>query len=412
MGNSIRVWEDNWLPVKNKPKVLSPRMAGAGTMRVSDLINPVSRTWKEDLLDRAFYDFEAAIIKNIPLCRSIQEDVLLWPFNPDGQYSVKSGYRFLQETNTLQQPGPSTTEAIKPLWKKIWGLDVPNKVKNLVWRACTNSLPTKVNLVRRKITTDNVCDNCRQHQEDTIHALYHCPTLNPLWSQTPKWRHEALKGSSDFTDNLWNRRNNLRLGKVALPIDRITEHARGRRLEALVPPMLHIPNRTQHQKVWSPPEAHGFKANYDAATFFEENKAGLGVVIRNSNGLVLASLTQQVPLPAIVIELEAQAARQATELALEIGLDSIVLEGANESLFKALRNGDRNLAQYGHIVNDALFLSSFFSKFSVSFVRREGNTLAHSLARKAREVPHMSIWMDKVPPDLVPIFQADFHGLT
>ncbi|XP_075663284.1 uncharacterized protein LOC142632844 [Castanea sativa] len=140
--------------------------------------------------------------------------------------------------------------------------------------------------------------------------------------------------------NLWNHRNNLRLGKVALPIDRITEHARERRLEALAPPVLHIPKRNQHQKIWSPPEAHGFKANYDAATFVEESKAGLGVVIRNSNGLVLASLTQQIPLSATVIELEALAARRAMELALEIGLDSIILEGDNESLFKALKNGD------------------------------------------------------------------------
>ena len=115
------------------------------------------------MLDRFFYDFEATTIKNIPLCHSIQEDVLIWPFNPDGEYSVQSGYRFLQEANTFQQPGPSNAEAMKPLWSKIWGLEVPNKVKNLIWRACTNSLPTKVNLARRKITSDSLCDICRVH---------------------------------------------------------------------------------------------------------------------------------------------------------------------------------------------------------------------------------------------------------
>ena len=96
------MWGDNWLPVKNKPKVLSPKPDGDGTVWVSDLIDPMNRMWKEDMLDRIFYDFEATTIKNIPLCHSFQEDVLLWPFNPDGEYSVKSGYRFLQEANTLQ----------------------------------------------------------------------------------------------------------------------------------------------------------------------------------------------------------------------------------------------------------------------------------------------------------------------
>ena len=46
---------------------------------------------------------------------------MIWPFNPDGEYSFKSSYRFLQETNTLQQPSPLNIEAMKPLWKKKYG---------------------------------------------------------------------------------------------------------------------------------------------------------------------------------------------------------------------------------------------------------------------------------------------------
>ena len=105
------------------------------------------------------------------------------------------------------------------------------------------------------------------HQEDTVHALYGCPVLSSLWNQTPIWNHEALKGSKSFIDimgfvfagnkdpelfslviwNLWNCRNNLRLGKSALPLDKITEHARERQLRALSPlvnPSLH---QRQHQ---------------------------------------------------------------------------------------------------------------------------------------------------------------------
>ena len=168
--------------MKNKPRVLSPKPNGDGTVWVSDLIDPMNSTWKANMLDRIFYDFKATTIKNIPLCRSIQEDVLIWPFNPDGEYSVQSGYRFLQEANTLQQSGPSNAEAMKPLWSKIWCLEVPNKVKNLIWRACKNSLPTKVNLACHKITSDSLCDIYRVHQEDTVHALFCCPVLSSLWS--------------------------------------------------------------------------------------------------------------------------------------------------------------------------------------------------------------------------------------
>nr|POE82385.1 hypothetical protein CFP56_61229 [Quercus suber] len=185
--------------------------------------------------------------------------------------------------------------------------------------------------------------------------------------------------------NLWNRRNNLRLGKPALPLEKITEHARERQLEALAPSTFPSRHRGQHQTACTPPEIQHFKINYDAATFVEDNKA--------------------------VIEAEALAARRAMELALELSLDNIVLEGDNESLFKALKSRDKSLTQYGHLLKDILFLSSHFSDFTVSFARRQYNKMTHSLVRKAKSLPFMTVWMDVVPPDHVSILQADLNSL-
>ena len=255
--------------------------------------------------------------------------------------------------------------------------------------------------------------------------------LSSLWSQT-SWNHEELKGSRNFTDimgfvfagnkepelfsiviwNLGNHHNNLRLGKTALPLNKITEHARERQLEALAPSANHSLHRGQHQMAWSPPEAQRCKKNYDTASFVEDNKAGLGIVIRNSDGHTLVSLTQQIPLPATVIEIEALAARRAMELALELSLDNIVMEGDNESLFKALKSRDRSLAQHDHLIKDILFLSSFFSTFNVSWVPRQCNKLAHSLAHKAKVLPFMTVWMGNVPPDLVSVLQVDLSCLS
>ena len=142
---------------------------------------------------------------------------------------------------------------------------------------------------------------------------------------------------------------------------------------------------------WFPLEAPRYKINYDATTFAEDNKVGLGVVIRHSAGLVMASLTQQIPLPATVIEIEALAAQRAMKLALEIGLANIVLEGDNKTLFKALKSGDRSLAQHGHLIKDILFLGSYFSAFTVSFICQQCNKLAHSLACKAKSLPSLTV---------------------
>ena len=55
---------------------------------VSELIDLDLKEWRTDVIDNFFYDFEATIIKNMPLCRSIQDNVLIWSFNPDGVCTV------------------------------------------------------------------------------------------------------------------------------------------------------------------------------------------------------------------------------------------------------------------------------------------------------------------------------------
>lgn len=128
---------------------------------------------------------------------------------------------------------------------KVSNLNAPNKVKHLAWRACKDSLPTKMNLVRRKIVTMSTCDRYKMHQEDAMHALFHCLELTLLWCTRPKWTHGTLIVCSSFIDvfdfiftgnresemfaaviwTLWNRHNNLRLGKLALLLDKVLEFA-------------------------------------------------------------------------------------------------------------------------------------------------------------------------------------------
>ena len=70
---------------------------------------------------------------------------------------------------------------------------------------------------------------------------------------------------------------------------------------------------------WRPPDQDYVKINFDGALFSKENQAGIGVFIRNEVGLVLASLSQQIPLPAIALEVETLVARRALEFVAVIG---------------------------------------------------------------------------------------------
>ena len=152
----MHIWGDRWLLGKSNNKIISPSIANDNSAMVSSLIDQTNRVWKGDLIESYFFEWEANIIKNIPLCRSIQEDVLIWPFSPNKEYSVQTRYKFLQKQCRASEPGSSDGTTLWPLWKKIWGLKVPRKVKNLVWHACKNALPTKMNLLQRQVVTSGV----------------------------------------------------------------------------------------------------------------------------------------------------------------------------------------------------------------------------------------------------------------
>ena len=71
------------------------------------------------------------------------KDVLIWPLSPSGSYSVRSAYRMLVEAENFALPSSSSSMSSNKIWKKIWKLKVPNKVRHFLWRVARDSLPTK-----------------------------------------------------------------------------------------------------------------------------------------------------------------------------------------------------------------------------------------------------------------------------
>ena len=68
----------------------------------------------------------------------------------------------------------------KKVWKEIWQMQVPPKVKKFIWRACCNALPTKQALMRRKIVANSICERCKLAIEEAEHALWSCSKLDVM----------------------------------------------------------------------------------------------------------------------------------------------------------------------------------------------------------------------------------------
>ena len=92
-GQSVRIWDDKWLPSPNSFKVVSPRPQEINGTMVESLLNRVAGGWNKNMVRDMFLPFESETILSIPISLSFPEDSLLWAWTQNGRFSVSSGYK-------------------------------------------------------------------------------------------------------------------------------------------------------------------------------------------------------------------------------------------------------------------------------------------------------------------------------
>lgn len=112
--------------------------------------------------------------------------------------------------------------------------------------------------------------------------------------------------------SILGNRNAKRVGSSPLPLEKIYNDAVERLQEfhsVQAEPLNQV--ATPHPTHWLPPPPSVYKLNFDGATFSDMASAGLGVVARDSDGMVIASLSERTTIPPTVEALEALACRIA-----------------------------------------------------------------------------------------------------
>ena len=184
IGNSqsMRIKEDNWLPVKANKKVISPLTTVQLKTKVGSLINHELGVWKTELMERLFLHHEASVVLGIPLSIRLPLDSISWGLTPNNSFSTKSAYKMIVALDNNGVARSSTLDSQRNFWKNLWSLRVPNKVKHFAWRACNNALPTMANLAHKNISPSDVCKLCKIAPKDTLHALWACSKLEEVWN--------------------------------------------------------------------------------------------------------------------------------------------------------------------------------------------------------------------------------------
>ena len=106
------------------------------------------------------------------------------------------------------------------------------------------------------------------------------------------------------------------------------------------------------------------------------------------------------------------AATWALSFASNVGVKRAMLEGDSMAVILGLREDGMVLVPYGLLLEDVRILSQNFDELRYSHTKREGNNLAHSLARYVVGIPGFLVWMEDVPSQFYYVFQTNLSGFS
>uniref|UniRef100_A0A803NTN0 Reverse transcriptase domain-containing protein n=1 Tax=Cannabis sativa TaxID=3483 RepID=A0A803NTN0_CANSA len=405
-GTNIACAIDPWIPSHTNFKPVS--FQGSSSLSVSTFITD-QREWNIDLLNSYFQPIDVEKILTIPLSFFADQDRLIWHHSSSGIYNVKSGFHLA--TALEEQNDSSTSDPNRGWWKYFWNLNLPPKIRIFAWKVLNNVLPVAAALFKKKIIDSAACSLCTSSWESIGHALFGCKHARNIWKES--------KFSLDFTQarTMTNARLNSSIVAFVTGLHqdfsraktsaKTSNTAAGSPLPVDSQPPCHT--RSQKEVPWSPPCVNGYKLNVDAATISEDKKLGVGAVLRDHNGIVIAALSKMAQGSFRSDEMEAKALFHALNWASQSQLPITHIETDALRVSAALNSNSVDLSCFSDLITDVRCLLSFFPNVLVSHVKRSANQNAHGLAKFALGLDEDMSWIGEIPYPIFTVVVNDFN---
>ncbi|XP_040998224.1 uncharacterized protein LOC121244278 [Juglans microcarpa x Juglans regia] len=354
-GNNIGIWGEKWLPTPISKCVQSPMKRFWEDMKVNKLIVPSTNSWDEDLIRGLFKPEEAEVIVRIPLSRRGSSNVRYWGYTKYGNGGASSG----------QNP---------------------------------------------------LCPICGRDEETVIHILWSCPSSVDVWAKPSSPVHKCATEEVDFLE-LWSKlMNRLQKGEMEW-VATIMHRIWLRRNKVVFENQFYNPSKLLQmagegledyklaqisqegsattvdtadynvmQKKWKKPGVFKVKANWDAALDMEAKRMGMGIVIRDEEGEVLVSVCDvrnHVDHPAIA---ESWALWKALEICNKLALSRVTFEGDAVVVINGINREVEDQSCMGHITEDIKQVFKAKRDWNIRFVPKDGNKVAHMLAKYVLEL--------------------------
>lgn len=146
---------------------------------------------------------ESTRIKAIPLSRRY-EDSLIWIHSPRGESTIRFCRTYGLELFAFMDTQHPDEELLKPVGKKIWGMEVPGKIKHFIWRLVREIVPMNDMLCQRGIEVDRRWFRWGDREENYFHIFVDCCWSSRLWDgvmgNVPISRIRKWSFLDDFTE--------------------------------------------------------------------------------------------------------------------------------------------------------------------------------------------------------------------
>jgi ribonuclease HI len=123
--------------------------------------------------------------------------------------------------------------------------------------------------------------------------------------------------------------------------------------------------------------------NWDVGVDRGNDRFGLGIVIRDSDGRFVAARATSRNGCVDPTSGEAMASFQAAKLCQELGLQNVILEGDAEVVVKGVNSKERIWTRYGHIIEGTRTVLQTIPNWTCQHVNRKADTAAHPMAHLA-----------------------------
>ncbi|KAL2903531.1 Formate--tetrahydrofolate ligase 2, partial [Bienertia sinuspersici] len=293
-------------------------------------------------------------------------------------------------------PRPLTFKVISPrrdsdedlrFWKRIWNCSLPPRIKMVAWKAAREALATKLNVARR-------VHGCKMNGVD-----------EELWSLgAPKmrdWLEVVMSGCDERGREVvltllwavWGARDKAIYDKGSMLPNRIVENAISFVYSFQDNMVKDSVSKQESGRRWKPPNAGVWKLNSDAGTT-EGGGVGCGFSIRDGEwDIVAVGIKHWVGHMNLEVH-EAHAVLFSVRVAWEAGYRRLVVESDCLGLVQQHRGAKATKSTLGMYVEEILQWVKYFEFISWSYVSRNGNKVAHYVAKLIPFVNGERIWLE------------------